>query len=165
MNYKRSMHNQPVQTHPSNDALSTIGMRIRNAVNGGYKVDGNQTNNYSNPYLNNGLHNAYYTGNQGQQQVQQQQAQPQRGISLPNNLSQPPALSGSGSTFDSGSNLSEWETRSTPITTLPSVNTGVNLKRRRDDFDEPNFDSNKSSVESADKYLSKYGQLSFDEEF
>lgn len=69
--------------------LSTIGMRIRKAVQDGYSVK----NSYQ------------YDRNYLQQQYQQFDRSP-----LPNGMDQPPSLSNSGSTFQSNGSSYDWNT-------------------------------------------------------
>lgn len=132
--YKRSM-TQPVAVSNDNisEQLATIGMRIRKSVADGYNVptnvnDGSDTYSYNN------------NGNIRRQP-------------LPSHVSQPPSLSNQFSTFDSGSNLSEWERNHqlhTPA--IQSLLTPSNNKRK--------FDS-----EQEDYVHPTYGSLKFNEEF
>lgn len=128
-------------------ALSTIGMRIRKAVAEGYNTGDNSL---LSPVMNNGMHNPYYTPQY--EQPQQQQQQNFRRMPLPGHMDQPPSLMGAGSTIDSCSNLSEWDLRSAPITTIPSFKQG---KRKHEDEHGDNIED----------YKSRYGPLSFNEEF
>lgn len=138
-----------VSQDPQLAALSTIGMRIRKAVAEGYNTGDN--NNHS-AVMNNGMYNPYYTPQFDQQQQQQQQQQNSRRMPLPGHLDQPPSLMGAGSTIDSCSNLSEWEARSAPITTLPGA-----IQNKRKHEEEPEI--------SMEDYKSRYGALSFNEDF
>lgn len=136
---KRQMNTaiQPQAENPDVAALSTIGMRIRKAVADGYN-NGNTSNGLNNPY-----------------NVQR--------VPLPSHLSQPPSLTNHGSTIDSCSNVSEWESRyqNNKIVTIPQSNfdSTNKLKRNYDDIDD--------SHQAADlsDYRAKYGQLSFNEDF
>lgn len=126
--YKRQLSHQiaPQQENADIASLSVIGMRIRKAVAEGYK-----------------------TGNLSSAPPPSFSRVP-----LPQNLEQPPALVSLGSTFQSGSNLSDYGSFSVPSTTLPTFSN----KRRLDD-EEP-------QVRSAyEEFCEQNGQLRFDEEF
>ncbi|QWW21762.1 hypothetical protein CA7LBN_000508 [Candidozyma auris] len=81
-------------------------------------------------------------------------------VPLPGNIDTPPALTKEGSTFQSGSNVSEWGAPSMPVKTMPLQGNGF---KRGFDEDEPRqCGMNKPSLE---QYNESYGQLRFDEEF
>ncbi|CUM65096.1 uncharacterized protein PRCAT00002721001 [Priceomyces carsonii] len=126
--YKRQMSQGVTHEDPNPDirALATVGMRIRKAVAEGYSVPSNVLNN---SFLR---------------------------VPLPSNLTKPPGLTSSGSTFDSGSNLAEWnEKLSTPLQTIDVPSTGN--KRKLDEMALSDVNLN--------QYQEKYGALKFNEEF
>lgn len=132
--YKRSM-TQPVSG--SNDEitqqLATMGMRIRKSVADGYNVPQSTTygsDTYS--YNNNG-------------NIRRQP--------LPSHLSQPPSLTNQSSTFDSGSNISEWE-RTNQLHT-PAIQT----------LSSPSRNKRKHNEEQDNYVHPTYGSLKFNEEF
>lgn len=125
---------QPQHENPDIASLATIGMRIRKLVADGYSVS----------------HEASYDRGMPQRTFNR--------VPLPNNMDMPPPLTNQGSTFQSGSNVSEWGA-SMPLQTMPLQGNG----KRGFEEDEPRlFGTNKPSLE---QYNSTYGQLKFDEEF
>ncbi|QRG36980.1 hypothetical protein FDK38_001345 [Candidozyma auris] len=129
---------QPQHENPDIASLATLGMRIRKVVADGYSVS----------------HEASYKHGL---------STPQRSftrVPLPGNIDTPPALTKEGSTFQSGSNVSEWGVPSMPVKTMPLQGNGF---KRGFDEDEPRqCGLNKPSLE---QYNESYGQLRFDEEF
>lgn len=115
---------------PEAAALTTLGMRIRKAVAEGYKTES------SSPY--NGIRQD--TGSAFER------------VALPAHLSQPPALTSDGSTFQSGLNVSEWNSQYSPVT-LPMETT----KRGRDG--EPVHHL------TYEEYSAQHGLLLFNEDF
>ena len=139
---RTQMHSfQPQHENPDIASLATIGMRIRKSVADGYSVS----------------HDASY--NHGLPQTPQSQRSFNR-VPLPSNIDMPPALTNQGSTFQSGSNVSEWGMPSMPVQTMPLQGNG---SKRGFEEDEPRqFGMDKPSLEA---YNNAYGQLRFDEEF
>lgn len=113
---------QPQHGSEYEQALSTLGMRIRKLVADGYMVP--------------------------KQQISAPQRQP-----LPDHISQPPSLTNQYSTFESGSNLSEWQNRPVRVHTLGSE---TPTKRKLHDDESEGYN----------EYVHpQYGSLSFNEEF
>lgn len=93
---------QPQHENPDIASLATLGMRIRKVVADGYSVS----------------HEASYKHGL---------STPQRSftrVPLPGNIDTPPALTKEGSTFQSGSNVSEWGAPSMPVKTMPLQGNG-----------------------------------------
>ncbi|KAK6456631.1 uncharacterized protein RJT20DRAFT_126569 [Scheffersomyces xylosifermentans] len=150
--HKRQMNQASVPQNENADIakLSTIGMRIRKAVADGYQVtEGNNnydgTTSYSSPNYGNTFES--------------------RRVPFPSHLEHPPSLTNVGSTYQSGgSSMAEWDSRyqvnNAPLQTLSEPG---KLKRKfNDDYEEQ---ASAPTVVDLNAYQSKYGQLSFTEEF
>lgn len=136
---------QPQYQSPEVASLATLGMRIRKAVSEGYKVD--SPNSY----------NSQYIGTRLPPQQQQQDPQSFQRVPLPSNISQPPALTNAGSTFQSGLNVSEWGAPSMNFTTIPLQLSGNKRKFLEDEPEVPAL--------LFEGYSARHGQLQFDEDF
>lgn len=126
--YKRQLSHQ-ITPQPENTdvaSLSVLGMRIRKAVAEGYK-----------------------TGN-----LSSAPPPPFSRVPLPENMERPPALVNLGSTFQSGSNLSDYGSFAVPSTTLPTFS-----NKRRLEEEEPQVSS------AYEEFCEQNGQLRFDEDF
>lgn len=130
----------PQNENPDIAALATIGMRIRKSVADGYSV----------------THEASY--NHGLPQISSQRSFNR--VPLPGHMDQPPALNNQGSTFQSGSNVSEWGMPSMPLQTMPLQGNGS--KRGFEEDIPRQFGMDKPSLEY---YNGAYGELKFDEDF
>lgn len=131
---------------PDIAALSTVGMRIRKAVAEGYSVQSPASYNpHSAP-----AYSITFDVNGGMRNTASMR------IPLPEGMSQPPALSNSGSTFQSGLNVSEWGQQMN-VTTIPSV---MGTKRRFNQDEDITIQQ-----PSLEEYNSRYGRLSFNEDF
>lgn len=137
---------RPQLQDPDAVALSTIGMRIRKAVAEGYSVQSpasyrpDSVPSYAISFdVERGMSNSASMR-----------------IPLPEGMSQPPSLSNTGSTFQSGLNVSEWG-QQVNVMTIPSI---MGTKRRFDQ--EENISIQQPSLE---EYNARYGRLSFNEDF
>ncbi|GEQ66796.1 hypothetical protein JCM33374_g459 [Metschnikowia sp. JCM 33374] len=161
----------PQNSNPDIASLATLGMRIRKAVAEGHA--GGSRYSY-NP-------NWSFDRPQNEQSHIPSDSQPRNLFErtpLPAHMSQPPPLTNAGSTFQSGSNVSEWGAPSVNVTTLPQMGT----KRKLDDDSDDNmgysdfkqYDGyngyNPSSgfagnFTSWEEFTQKNGSLKFDEDF
>lgn len=134
---KRTMfHAAPQQVaDPHIASLATLGMRIRQSVAQGYKV--NPAASYNSQYF-------------------QEPAAPQFvRVALPDHMAAPPALTSDGSTFQLGLSVSEWGAPVTPVTTLPVQG----VKRGYD------AEPVKPVLPTYDEFCLTNGQLVFDDDF
>lgn len=94
---------QPYSHDPLHDTLATIGMKIRKSVMDGYQTGNNYSYNYHNNYVtNNSSFNNYNTDSSFNNNSFNRQPLP---------ISQPPALSSTGSTFESSTSEYHFNTR------------------------------------------------------
>lgn len=137
---------RPQEQDPYIASLSTIGMRIRKAVAEGYSVQSpasykaDSAPAYAISFdVNGGLNNSSAMR-----------------IPLPEGMSQPPSLTSSGSTFQSGLNVSEWG-QPVNVVSIPSI---MGTKRRYDQDESITIEQ-----PSLEEYNARYGRLSFNEDF
>lgn len=163
-NYKRQTFKQDTDFVDDNrQKLQTLGMRIRQSISVGYKLPSDSVNNSNAPkYMNN--------------YEQQQAANNMRRVQLPNHLSNaPPPLDYNGSTM---SDMSGWENEiNHGANAIQSLETyydngfeNVSVKRKRNDQEDQNQAQDQHEEQFAQKkdlndFVSKYGPLSFHEEF
>ncbi|OBA22305.1 hypothetical protein METBIDRAFT_31224 [Metschnikowia bicuspidata var. bicuspidata NRRL YB-4993] len=160
---KRQMHQAPTPENadPYAASLMTLGMRIRKAVADGHP--GNRQYSYK-PQFG------------GESVESQPRNQPER-TPLPAHLSQPPALTSDGSTFQSGLNVCEWGAPSVNVQTLPLMGTKRKHDEEPDETECSHFEQHGghhgyhagsarvSSFGSWEEFSQKNGALHFDEDF
>lgn len=161
-NYKRQTFQQNTDFVDDNrQKLQTLGMRIRQSISVGYKLPSDSVHNSNAPkYMNN--------------YEQQQAANNMRRVQLPSHLSNaPPSLDYNGSTM---SDMSGWENEinhsSNAIQSLENYYGNgidhISVKRKRndqEDEDQDQPDEQFAQKKDLNDFISKYGPLSFHEEF
>lgn len=148
MNYKRVATTSIPPDHRSeqDNALASIGMRIRKAVAEGYNT-GNQFQGF------NQANTFTYNSNINYQDPNPVTNPSTRRMPLPNHIEQPPSLTNRFSTFESSSSISDWQQRQTPVMTLPTSN------KRKLDRDDDEF----ADIEVHNEV--NHGTLKFNEDF
>lgn len=157
-----------------NAGLSTLGMKIRQAVANGHSLHGDHTYNaqfFSDyPSLDqpqgSSEEDDYNQLFEEQDFHRPQRLVPQR-LALPPNMDMPPALTRDGSTFQSGLNVSEWGAPSMVSTNLPEKRS---LKRKMSGSDNVQIqgespEDSHAYFPSYDQFTAQNGQLSFNEDF
>lgn len=168
--YKKVARRGPVeqQDGPERANLAVLGMRIRQAVSEGYNVPNRTYNGYSG-------HSIEYIGNGPSDGHQGDSGNSMAGVcdvgglrrSLPQHMSEPPALLNQGSTVGTCSNLSDWEALQQRLEPLLQMlesaedRSSSSGKRKYHNLQEPTI----PEVRSLEDYRYLYGELKFDEAF
>lgn len=152
---KRHMNRaSPTQVqNPDIASLATLGMRIRKSIADGYALTQNAELSYDPQYFS---------------RLETPKRPAFERVQLPNGMDAPPALCNSGSTFQSGLNVSQWGNDMPVNFSTLGYQSGTkrSLEDSREGFEKIDYQPpSVMSLPSYDEFRATNGQLSFNEDF